>query len=60
MTDPELHDPVARNRATPRRGTAGRTELGLGVTRGVRTLTVAVLAAATLVLAAVLIFSRQI
>lgn len=57
MTDPEL-DAVARNRATPRRGNTARTELGQGVTRGLRTLTVAVLAAATLVLLAVLVLGR--
>jgi len=58
LSDPGADDPVARNRATPRRGNHGRTELGQGVTRGLWTLTAAVLAAATLVLIAVLILGR--
>lgn len=49
---------MARNRATPRRGSPGRNELGQAVTRRLWALTGVVLAAATLVLAAVLMLSR--
>jgi hypothetical protein len=58
MSKGHTDDPVARNRATPRRGSRGRAELGQGVTRGLWTLTAAVLVAATLVLAVVLILNR--
>lgn len=51
-------DPVARNRATPRRRVAGRCDLGDTVTRRLRLLTAAMLFAATAVLAAALTFAR--
>ncbi len=48
-------DPVARNRATPRRRTPGRRELGADVTRRVWLVTAAALLCATAVLVAVLV-----
>lgn len=51
-------DPVARNRATPRRQVPGRRPVGVDVTNQLRRITGAVLLVATLVLLAVLVIER--
>lgn len=56
--EPDVDDPVARNRATPLRRTPGRTPLGEDVTRRLLWATLAVVAAATSVLILVLLLRR--
>jgi hypothetical protein len=54
----EGDDPVARNRAAPRRHVPGRPELGADTTRRLRLLTLTILLTATAVLVTVLMVAR--
>lgn len=58
MVQDEPDDPVTRNRATPRRHSPGRPELGAEVTCRLRLLTLTVILLATVVLVSVLLLGR--